>query len=67
MLLQAWVWNQETREYDPLTLPHCKVLASMSSPSTVARSDKEVANDVGLAMSDDGMTAHVDVRAALIQ
>jgi hypothetical protein len=40
-------------------------MASLWSPSTVVRADKEVVDVVGLVVSQDGLTAHVDVRAAL--
>jgi hypothetical protein len=42
-------------------------MASMWSPSTVARADKEEADVACMEMSKDGVMAHVDVRDALIQ
>jgi hypothetical protein len=42
-------------------------MVKMWSPSSIGRADKEVADDDGMVVSEDGMMAHVDVRAALIK
>jgi hypothetical protein len=61
------IWSPETSEYDPLTHPNGKDMASMWSPFTVARADEEVADAIGLVVvSEDGLIAHGDVRAAII-
>mmetsp|Transcript_42169 Transcript_42169/g.75691 ORF Transcript_42169/g.75691 Transcript_42169/m.75691 type:complete len:366 (-) Transcript_42169:6-1103(-) len=61
------VWNSETSEYEPLTLPYGTDMATLWSPSSVVRADKEVADAAGMVVSEDGLMAQVDVRAALTQ
>jgi hypothetical protein len=42
-------------------------MAILWSPPSVARADKEVADAAGMVVSEDGLMAQVDVRAALTQ
>jgi hypothetical protein len=42
-------------------------MATLCSPSLVARADKEVADVAGRVMSEDELTAQVDVQTAYMQ